>query len=289
MHTGLPVPPPPPAEQPPVHSAWRARLHTVVFEADTRAGRAFDITLIALILLSVVTVSLETVSTIPDAWHDALGAFEWLLTGIFTIEYLLRLVAVQRPLAYAGSFFGIVDLLAILPSWLGLVFPGARVLLVVRVLRLLRIFRIFKLARHLSEAQLIIQALRASARKITVFLSTVFTIVIVVGALMYLVEGPANGFTSIPRSMYWAVVTLTTVGYGDIAPQTPIGQAIASLVMILGYGIIAVPTGIVSAEIAHQGRLLDPMQINTQVCAVCGADDHRSDSRFCRHCGGALH
>lgn len=281
--------PPRRAEERPAHSLWRARLHTVVFEADTSAGRAFDVAVIAMILLSVLTVSLETVSTLPAAWQTWLRTVEWILTALFTVEYLLRLVAVQRPLAYAGSFFGVVDLLAILPSWIGLVFPGARVLLVVRVLRLLRIFRIFKLARYLSEAQVIAQALRASARKITVFLLSVCTIVIIVGSLMYLVEGPENGFTSIPRSMYWTVVTLTTVGYGDIAPRTPLGQAVASLVMILGYGIIAVPTGIVTAEIAQQGRHSEPEQINTQMCAVCGADDHRSDSRYCRHCGSALH
>lgn len=277
----------PDPESPPTHAGWRARLHTVVFEADTRAGRIFDGVLIVLIVMSVLTVSLETVQSLPAGWLEALRTLEWGLTVIFTIEYLLRLVAVQRPLVYAGSFYGVVDLLAILPSWIELVFPGARVLLVVRVLRLLRIFRIFKLARYLDEAQVLVTALRASARKITVFLATVCTVVIVVGSLMFLVEGPANGFTSIPRSMYWTIVTLTTVGFGDITPKTPLGQALASLVMILGYGVIAVPTGIVTAELT-QGRRIDPAHVNTQVCAVCGADDHRSASKFCHRCGAAL-
>lgn len=263
-------------------------MHTIVFEADTPAGRLFDTVLMLLIVLSVLAVSLETVSSLPPTVAAALRVAEWVFTVLFTVEYLLRLVAVRRPLAYAGSFFGLVDLLAILPSWIGLIFPAARVLLVVRILRLLRVFRIFKLARYVSEAQTISAALRASARKITVFLLTVCTIVIIVGALMYLVEGPAHGFTSIPRSMYWAVVTLTTVGYGDIAPATPLGQTIASLVMILGYGIIAVPTGIVTAELSQQARRLEPQHITTQSCAVCGAGDHASDAKFCRKCGGPL-
>lgn len=281
----------PPQQSPearPEGSAWRSRLHTVVFEADTPAGRLFDVVIMGLILLSVVAVSLETVPDLPAALAEVLRVVEWGLTGIFTIEYLLRLVAVQRPLAYAGSFFGVVDLIAILPSWIALIFPAARVLLVMRVLRVLRVFRVLKLARFISEAQVITGALRASARKITVFLLAVCTIVIMVGALMYLVEGPERGFTSIPRSMYWAVVTLTTVGYGDIAPQSPLGQTIASFVMILGYGIIAVPTGIVTAELAQHGRHLDSAQLNTQVCAACGLEDHQSDSKFCRRCGAAL-
>lgn len=276
------------AEARPEGSSWRSRLHTVIFEADTPAGRGFDTVLIVLIVLSVVAVSLESVRELPPALTGALRVAEWAFTVLFTGEYLLRLVAVQRPLAYAASFFGVVDLLAILPSWIGLAFPGAQVLLVVRILRLLRVFRIFKLARYVSEAQLISQALRASARKITVFLLTVCTIVIIMGAVMYLVEGPEHGFTSIPRSMYWTVVTLTTVGYGDIAPRTPLGQTIASLVMILGYGIIAVPTGIVTAEITQQSRRLEPHHLNTQSCAACGADDHAIDAAFCRKCGGVL-
>ncbi|MBL0939162.1 MAG: ion transporter [Gemmatimonadaceae bacterium] len=278
-----------PRSEDPADTPWRRRLHTIVFEADTPAGRAFDMALLALIVLSLLVVSLETIPSLSEPTRLWLRVLEWVLTVIFTAEYVLRLMVVRRALVYAGSFYGVVDLLAILPTWVSLVFPGAQALLAIRVLRLLRIFRVFKLARYLSEARLIGDALRASSRKIAVFMFTVSTIVVVVGALMYLIEGPSNGFTSIPVSMYWAVVTLTTVGYGDISPKTGLGQAVASLVMILGYGIIAVPTGIVTAEFANAGRKLEDHHINTQVCAHCGADDHRSDSHFCRHCGTALH
>jgi voltage-gated potassium channel len=277
------------AESPPVGAAWRTRLHTIIFEADTAAGRMFDVVVLMLIAVSIVVVSLETLPSLSPRDHDALRALEWTLTGVFTLEYILRLVAVRRPVAYAGSFFGVVDLVSILPTWISLLFPGAQVLLAVRVLRLLRLFRIFKLARYVSEARVITEALRASARKIVVFLFTVSTVVVVVGSLMYLIEGAEHGFTSIPRSMYWAVVTLTTVGYGDIAPKTALGQTLASLVMILGYGIIAVPTGIVTAELAQTSRRLEAHHLNTQSCAQCGADDHASDSAFCRHCGASLH
>jgi voltage-gated potassium channel len=240
---------------------------------------------IALILVSVVVVNAETVGGLPPATHRALRTTEWALTLLFTVEYALRLVAVRRPLAYAASFFGVVDLLAILPTYVSLLVPGTQVLLVVRVLRLLRVFRVLKLTRFLTEARVLGRALRASARKISVFLLVVSTVVVVVGALMYAIEGAAHGFTSIPRSMYWAVVTLTTVGYGDISPKTPLGQALASLVMILGYGIIAVPTGIVTAELtagARDGR------VSGQACPSCGAEGHDVDARFCRRCGAAL-
>ena len=274
-----------PEEEVPRTSAWRARLHQVVFEADTPAGRAFDIALITLILLSVVAVSMETVRTVSPTVQRWLRASEWALTLVFTVEYVLRLVAVRRPLAYAASFFGVVDLLAILPTYLSLLVPGAQALLLVRVLRLLRVFRVLKLAHYLQEARVLGRALRASRRKITVFLLTVCTIVVIVGSVMYVVEGPRNGFTSIPVSMYWTVVTLTTVGYGDISPKTPLGQGLASLVMILGYGIIAVPTGIVTAELAYATR---PAPVSTQVCPSCGAEGHDVDARFCRRCGAAL-
>lgn len=274
-----------PPDVPPHESTWRHRLHTIVFEADTPAGRAFDLALIGLILLSVIVVSVETVTGLSAGAYAALRTAEWVLTGIFTVEYVLRLIAVKRPLAYAASFYGVVDLLAILPTWISLLVPGARVLLVVRVLRLLRIFRVLKLTRYLSEAALIGTALRASMRKIVVFLLTVATVVVVVGSVMYVVEGPDSGFTSIPTSMYWAVVTLTTVGYGDISPQTPLGQALASLVMILGYGIIAVPTGIVTAELTQQSRLT---HLSTQSCRHCGADSHAVNAKFCAECGAGL-
>ncbi len=289
-HPGRTVHQPPQANRPspdlrPVSAGWRLRLHTIVFEADTPAGRAFDLALIGLILLSVIVVSVETIPGLTPRVYSALRTTEWVLTAIFTVEYVLRLIAVQRPVAYAASFFGIVDVLAILPTWVSLFVPGARVLLVVRVLRLLRIFRVLKLTRYLSEAALIGTALRASMRKIVVFLLTVATVVVVVGSVMYVVEGPDTGFTSIPTSMYWAVVTLTTVGYGDISPRTPLGQALASLVMILGYGIIAVPTGIVTAELTQQAR---QTHVSTQSCRHCGADSYTVGAKFCAECGAAL-
>lgn len=271
---------------PPAQSAWRTRIHTIVFEADTPAGRAFDLALIALIALSVIVVSAETVGGLSETTYRWLRTSEWILTIVFTLEYVLRLLAVRRPIAYATSFFGMVDLLAILPTWISLLVPGARVLLVVRVLRLLRIFRVLKLTRYLSEAAVIRTALRASTRKIVVFLLAVASVVVVVGSVMYVVEGPPSGFTSIPTSMYWTVVTLTTVGYGDISPQTPLGQALASLVMILGYGIIAVPTGIVTAELTHHARF--PHGVSTRACPNCSAEGHTDAAKFCAQCGAAL-
>jgi voltage-gated potassium channel len=272
-------------EETPRESAWRAHLHQVVFEADTPEGRAFDVALIVLITLSVVIVSLETMRGLSASTREWLRVVEWAFTAVFTVEYVLRLTAVRYPAAYAASFFGVVDLLAILPTYLSLFVPGAQALLVVRVLRLLRVFRVLKLAHFLTEARVLGRAMRASRRKITVFLLAVSTIVVVVGSVMYVIEGPRNGFTSIPASMYWAVVTLTTVGYGDISPKTPLGQALASLVMILGYGIIAVPTGIVTAELANAGRA---GPVSTQACRACGAEGHDVDARFCRRCGAPL-
>ena len=273
------------SESPPPYGSRRERLHQIIFEADTTAGRAFDVALIGLILLSIVVVSVETVPGLSPRLQRTLIIVEWIFTALFTVEYILRLSSVRRPLSYATSFFGVVDLLAVLPTWIGILVPGAQALLVVRVFRLLRIFRVLKLARFLSEAQVLSRALRASLRKIVVFLLSVGTIVVIVGSLMFVVEGPQNGFTSIPVSMYWAVVTLTTVGYGDIAPHTPLGQTLASLVMILGYGIIAVPTGIVTSELA-----LGSFQhgVSTQSCPACGLDGHDVDARFCRACGVAL-
>ena len=277
-------PPYDPEESPPPNSA-RGRLHQIVFESDTAAGRAFDLTLIALILVSVVLISVETVSGLSPQAHRALRVAEWVLTLVFTAEYVLRLIAVSRPLAYATSFFGVVDLLAIMPTYISLIFPGTHVLLAVRILRLLRVFRVLKLTRFLTEANTLSRALRASSRKIIVFLLAVLTLVVIVGTLMYVIEGASNGFTSIPVSMYWAVVTLTTVGYGDISPKTPLGQALASLVMILGYGIIAVPTGIVTAELTSGSR---DIGVSGQACPSCGTEGHAMDARFCRRCGAAL-
>ena len=265
---------------------WRHRLHTIIFEADTRAGRTFDIALIIAIVTSIVLVVVETVTERQTPLGRAMFIAEWILTILFTIEYVARLVAVRRPAAYAKSFFGIVDLLAILPAYVSIVFAGGQYFLVVRALRLLRVFRIFKLAHFLSGAQVLTVAIRASRYKIAVFLFTVVTLVVIVGALMYVIEGGTNGFTSIPASMYWAVVTLTTVGYGDVAPVTTLGRFVASFVMILGYGIIAVPTGIVTTELINAARR--PEDISGQACPSCSAEGHPVGARYCFRCGSAL-
>jgi voltage-gated potassium channel len=262
---------------------WRRRLHDVVFEAETPAGRVFDITLIGLILLSVAAIMLESRSDIRDLYGGELYIIEWFFTILFTVEYILRLTAVKRPFRYALSFYGIVDLLAILPTYLSLIIPGTQTLLIVRILRLLRIFRILKLSEYISESRVITTALKASRRKIFVFLMAVLTIVIVVGSIMYVVEGEENGFTDIPTSIYWAVVTLTTVGYGDLSPKTGLGKFLASLVMIMGYGIIAVPTGIVTAELARAGK-----PASTQVCPECHSEPHDIDAVHCKYCGAKL-
>ncbi|NJM07225.1 ion transporter [Candidatus Gracilibacteria bacterium] len=272
------------AKNQPAQTAWQRRLHTIIFEADTPAGKAFDIVLLISIVASVAVVMLDSVAEIHARFGAQLAALEWGFTILFTVEYGLRLLSLRRPLAYMGTFFGIVDLLAILPSYFSLLVPGTQYLLVVRVLRLLRIFRILKLAEYLHEGQTLGRALLATRRKISVFLLTVVTVVIVVGAVMYVVEGPASGFTSIPTSIYWAVVTLTTVGYGDIAPQTPIGKALAVVVMLLGYGIIAVPTGIVTLEMSRASA----PTVNTQACPNCGVGGHDSDARYCKRCGHVL-
>ena len=261
-------------------AAWRDRWHTIIFGHDTPAGRRFDVWLILLVLGSIAVVVLESLPNLPAAQRRALQAAEWGITILFTVEYGMRLATSRTPVRYATSFFGIVDLLAILPTYLSVVFPGAQALGVVRGIRVLRVFRIFKLGEYVVESETLGRALYASRRKILVFLSAVLSLVVVVGAAMYLVEGPGSGFTSIPLSMYWAVVTLTTVGYGDIAPQTAVGRLLASLVMILGYGIIAVPTGIVSAEIARAGW--------RAACRNCGTQQHDADARYCKRCGEPL-
>ena len=262
----------------------KARLHEIIFEADTPAGKAFDVALLVLIVLSVIAVMLETVATVRAQYGTVLRAFEWLVTVLFTIEYLLRLYCVGTPARYARSFFGIVDLMAIVPTYLSLIIPGAQSLLVIRALRLLRVFRVLKLVHFVGEASELWAAMRASARKIIVFVGAVLTIVVIVGSLMYIVEGEAHGFTSIPVSIYWAIVTMTTVGYGDIAPQTPLGKILASAIMIMGYGIIAVPTGIVSVELAGVAR----RKVTTQACPDCGAEGHDGDAVHCKFCGAKL-
>ena len=262
---------------------WQQQLHEVIFEAETPAGKAFDVALLVCIVASVVTVLLESVAPIRARYGGILRVLEWTFTILFTVEYALRLACVGRPLRYATSFFGIVDLLAIVPTYLSVFFAGAQSLIVIRALRLLRIFRVLKLAHFVGEARMLQAALHASLRKITVFLGTVVTIVLIVGALMYLVEGEASGFTSIPQGMYWAIVTLTTVGYGDIAPQTVVGKLLASIVMIMGYGIIAVPTGIVSAELA-----LVATRLPGGICDACGYVEADPDARYCKKCGESI-
>lgn len=265
-------------------ASWRQRLHTIIFESDTPAGKAFDLLLLFSIIASVIVIMLDSVASIRARYGPQLVALEWGFTILFTLEYALRLLSVRRPLAYVGTFFGIVDLLAIVPTYLSLLLPGTQYLLVVRVLRLLRIFRILKLAEYLHEGRTLGRALLAARRKISVFLLTVVTVVIIVGAVMYVVEGPASGFTSIPTSIYWAVVTLTTVGYGDIAPQSSLGKALAVVVMLLGYGIIAVPTGIVTLELSRAGGPAP----SGQVCSHCGLEGHDADAQYCKRCGSAL-
>lgn len=263
----------------------RARLYQIVFESDTPEGRAFDVALLVAILVSVLSVVLESVPSIAATYGEQLRVLEWVLTGLFTAEYALRLLVVRQPLRYAVSLYGIVDLLALLPTWLSLFLPGTHSLLVIRGLRLLRVFRIFKMVEYVREAQLILAALAASSRKILVFLGAVLSAVVVIGATMYLVEGPEHGYDSIPRAMYWAVVTLSTVGYGDIAPKTPFGQFIASLVMMLGYSVLAVPTGIVTVEIAKAAGAARKLG---QACIGCGHEGHDGDAVYCKRCGTRL-
>jgi voltage-gated potassium channel len=264
---------------------WRAVLFEVIFESDTRAGKWFDIALIVCILLSVAVVMLDSVSSVHERHGELLYGLEWLFTALFTVEYVLRLLCVGKPARYAVSFFGVVDLLAILPTYLSLVLYGSRYLAVVRVLRVLRVFRVLKLGHHTREAAVLRQALYASRRKILVFLAVVLTLVVIIGALMYMIEGQTNeGFTSIPRSVYWAVVTLTTVGYGDISPQTALGRCLAALVMILGYSIIAVPTGIVTVEWSQAHK----KPTTGQACPSCSAEGHDRDAKHCKFCGEKL-
>jgi len=264
--------------------SFRTRLHEIIFEADTPGGKLFDVLLILSIVISVVLVMLDSVGSIQQAYGRLLYWGEWFFTVLFTVEYILRLYSIGRPLAYAASFFGLVDLLAILPSYLSIIFPGTHYLLVIRILRVLRIFRVLKLAQYLGEIHTLNRALLASRRKITVFLFVVLTLVVIFGSLMYLIETPEHGFTSIPRSIYWAIVTLTTVGYGDISPRTALGQAISAIIMIIGYGIIAVPTGIVTSELTQAYK----KNISTQACRQCSAEGHDPDAKHCKYCGAAL-
>jgi voltage-gated potassium channel len=263
---------------------WQLALHRVIFEADTPAGRWFDVILIFSILASVAVVMLDSVQAVQAAHGRLLNTLEWFFTFLFTAEYALRLLCSERPRRYATSFFGIVDLVSFLPTYLAVLFPAGRFFIVLRILRILRAFRVLKLVQYVGEADVLRRALWASRRKIIVFLFALFTLVVVLGSLMYVIEGEANGFTSIPRSVYWAVVTLTTVGYGDISPRTSLGQMLATVIMIMGYSIIAVPTGIVTAEVTFAGR----ERAGNVRCPGCGTGGHDGDAGYCKFCGAAL-
>jgi len=268
-------------------AGWRERLFRIVFEADTRAGRVFDYSLIVTILLSVAVVMADSVEALRGRFGLAFNLLEWLFTAIFTAEYLLRLLCVRHPWRYALSFFGLVDLLALLPTYLALFVPELHLLIDVRVLRLLRVFRVFKLAAYVNEYQMLAEALVATRRKILIFMSVVLMIVLVAGTVMYLVEGAENGYSSIPTSMYWAITTMTTVGFGDITPKTDLGRFIASAMMLLGWGTLAVPTGIVTSEMAQKRRQA-PAAPSTRSCPECLSEGHLAAARFCHHCGAAL-
>lgn len=259
----------------------RKKLYIIIFEADTFGGKLFDIILIVAILLSVVVVMLDSVSSIRKSIGPQLYAAEWFFTVLFSIEYIVRLYSSPRPFAYVTSFFGIIDLFAVIPTYLNLFFPGSHYLIVIRVLRVLRIFRVLKLVQFIGEAEYLMKAINASRRKITVFMFFVLTLVTVLGSLMYLVEGEKNGFTSIPVGIYWAIVTLTTVGYGDVSPGTPLGQTLATVIMLTGYSIIAVPTGIVTVELAEAIR----NRTKQYYCSNCGKVGHDNDASYCKYCG----
>ena len=262
---------------------WKHKLHEVIYEADTKAGKLFDVLLLVIILISIILVMLESVAAYNLKYAALFNILEWVITILFSIEYILRIVAIKKPRKYIFSFYGIVDFLSTIPKYVSIMFGGTYALVALRALRLLRVFRILKLARFIGESHHLVKALKASRAKISVFLFAVLIISIILGAIMYLIEGgPDSGFTSIPRSVYWTIVTLTTVGYGDIAPGTPLGQFIASIVMILGYGIIAVPTGIVSAEYSSHYK---KTSTNTQACPNCNTDDHLDDATYCHQCG----
>jgi voltage-gated potassium channel len=267
----------------PVH--WKEKLHEIIFEADTKAGKRFDIIILWAIILSVVAVMLESVNYIRDDYGMLISIAEWFFTILFTIEYIARILTVNKPLKYIFSFFGLVDLLSILPSFIGLYFTDTKSLRVIRILRLMRIFRVLKLFGFLKQAKVLRDAMTASKQKIAVFLMAIMLIVVILGTVMYIIETPEAGFTSIPRSIYWAIVTLTTVGYGDIAPASALGQTVASLVMILGYAIIAVPTGIVTSEIIKGDEI---KRTNTISCRSCSREGHADDAKFCRFCGASL-
>ncbi len=266
-------------------TAWRSRLHNTIYESNTTAGRIFDVALLVLIISSIIVVMLDSIEAYHQRYGELFYILEWVFTGLFTLEYLLRLISIKSPLKYVFSFFGLIDLLAIIPSYLSILFTGAQSLLVLRALRLLRVFRIFKLTHFLTEMEFLKAALTTSLKKILIFMLVVLTLVIILGSVMYLVENGENGFISIPDSIYWAIVTITTVGYGDIAPVTPTGKFIASIMMFIGYGIIAVPTGIITTEMANAARL---RKHGHEACPGCGREGHDKNAVYCKFCGTLL-
>jgi voltage-gated potassium channel len=264
---------------------WKERLHEIIYEADTKEGKLFDIILLVAIIASIALVMLESIQSIDAKYHDLLNIGEWIITILFTIEYILRIISIKKPFGYIFSFYGIIDLLSTIPKYLSFIIVGSQNLIALRALRLLRVFRIMKLTRYVGASNRLIVALKASRAKVAVFLFFIVILCIILGSIMYIVEGETNGFTNIPKSIYWAIVTLTTVGFGDITPQTPLGQLIASVIMILGYAIIAIPTGIVSSEMTKSNQEL---QENTQVCSNCSKDNHKEKAKFCFNCGSLL-
>lgn len=269
---------------------YRNILHEIIFEADTPKGKKFDVILLVVILLSVIAVSVETIPSLSPSAQKMLYILEWVFTSFFTIEYVLRLYSVKKPIKYALSFYGIIDLLAILPAYLGLILAGTHSLTVIRAIRLLRVFRIFKMGSFLKQGDVIAKSMKSSLPKIMVFMYFVLLIVCIFGSVMYLVEGGQNPqFDSIPRSIYWSIVTLTTVGYGDIAPVTAFGQFLSSILMIVGYAVIAVPTGIVSSELINNSATAVEPDLNTQCCPYCSAEGHDDNAEYCKMCGEPLH
>ncbi|MEW2922301.1 ion transporter [Muricauda sp. ANG21] len=274
------------------HSGWKHKLHEVIYEADTPAGKLFDIVLFVLIILSVILVMLESVDHIDAEHHKILLILEWIITIFFSLEYIARIISIKKPWKYIFSFYGIIDFVSTIPLYLSYILAGSQVLLAVRAFRLLRVFRILKLVKFIGEASQLQSALKASRTKIAVFIYVVLILSVILGTLMYLIEGDEAGFTSIPTSIYWTIVTLTTVGYGDIAPQTPLGQFLATVIMVLGYGIIAVPTGIVTAEFSRSNKgEQNPgrrIHTNTQACPNCSVEGHRDNATHCYNCGHLL-
>ena len=266
-------------------TSWREKIHEIIYEADTPEGKLFDVILLIIIIASILLVMLESVESIDFKYHEYLNIGEWIITIFFSIEYILRIISIKKPLKYVFSFYGIIDLLSTIPMYLTFILVGSHSLVALRALRLLRVFRILKLARYTGASEKLTLAMRASKAKISVFLFFIVIVCIILGTVMYMVEGQENGFTNIPKSIYWAIVTLTTVGFGDIAPQTPLGQLIASVIMILGYAVIAIPTGIVSSELTKSTLNED---VNTQSCPNCLKEKHKDNAIYCYNCGSVL-